>query len=367
MTKPTLPATHSFMVYEPELDEQRLMAAALGYSVAEVPVLPKYYVTWNKIERVPPSLPALGELVLDVSRWNWPVDYQAAKAAGVKRVYARATIGANGVDEQWVNHRNAILDAGLPLGAYHYFIWNEDPLRQAENFKRVTLDFCTEGPVVDAERRRNRIDPANPTGDKLPELVDKPQASANLLSLLNAIGGADQPPAGIYTSKNEWEAMFSLSAESVAKWWKWLAHYKNGAARWPEPLHLAVPDAPAGWWARLHQYRVAEPGELSWHPRALDLNVYRGETPPVVVPPPVPVPAPLFRARVKSLSNLRDRAGNQMVGADGGPVQVPGGATVDVWAVLPSIGPNALGQSFVDRWALAPDGRNLWSVNLERL
>lgn len=283
MTQP-LPATHSFIVYESELDEQRRMAAALGYTVTEARTLPSWYVTWNKIGVVAGPPPEVGELWIDVSRWNWPIDFRAAKAAGVKRVYARASIGANGVDEQWLNIRNAVLDAGLPLGAYHYFVWNEDGQRQADNFRRVTLDFCTEGPVVDAERRRNV-----PTADPnvfLPERVDKAVASANLLTLLNAIGGPDQPPAGIYTSKEEWQAMFSLSAEAVSRWWKWLAHYRNGTARWDFARDL--PDAPAGWWARVWQYRVAEPGELTWHPRALDLNRYMGETPPAAPPAPAP-------------------------------------------------------------------------------
>src|SRR3990167_4187654 len=276
----TLHATHSFMVYEPELDEQRIMAAALGYSVTEALVLPRYYVTWNKLGVTAGPPPVVGELWVDLSRHNWPVSIAQFKAAGVKRIYARATLGAGGVDDRWVDIRNAVLAEGLPLGAYHLFIWNEDPLRQADNFKRVTLDFCTEGPVVDVERRRNV-----PTADPNvfgPEAVDKATASANLLTLMNAIRGPDTPEAGIYTSKLEWGATTSLSAESVARWWKWVAHYNET---------ITLPDTPAGWWARVWQYWVAEAGELPWHPRRLDLNPYLGEAPPVG-------PLPLFRVRV---------------------------------------------------------------------
>src|SRR3990167_6219099 len=132
----TLHATHSFMVYEPELDEQRIMAAALGYSVTEALVLPRYYVTWNKLGVTAGPPPVVGELWVDLSRHNWPVSIAQFKAAGVKRIYARATLGAGGVDDRWVDIRNAVLAEGLPLGAYHYYIWNEDPLRQADNFKR---------------------------------------------------------------------------------------------------------------------------------------------------------------------------------------------------------------------------------------
>jgi GH25 family lysozyme M1 (1,4-beta-N-acetylmuramidase) len=271
-----------------------------------------------------PSLPApvVGELWVDVSRHNWPVDIQAFKAAGVRRVYARASIGAAGVDDRWQDIRNAVLAAGLGLGAYHYFVWNEDPARQADNFKRVTTDFFTEPPVVDAERRRNV-----PTDDPrifLPEVVNKSVANVNLLALLHSLGGADLPVPGIYTSKAEWAAMFSLSAGDVAQWWKWIAHYRNGADRWPEPLHLAQPNVPAGWWARVHQYRVAEPGELTWHPRALDLNVYRGDTP--VAPPP----GPLFRVRVTAAGlNVRGGPGTTF------PIlgSVPNGAELDVYEV----------------------------------
>lgn len=289
----TLPNVFSFYVNGPELPEQRAMAAALGYGVNEALVIPSYYVTWRKLNRPAARAPEVGELWVDVSRHNWPIDVKAFKAAGVKCVYARATLGANGVDDRWVDIRNAVLAEGLDLGAYHYFIWNEDGARQADNFKRVTLDFCTRGPVVDCERRRNV-----PTSDPavfLPEAVERATASANLLTLLNGIGQPDEETAGLYTSKVEWEAMFSLSAESVSRWWKWVAHYRNGAARWDWPADAHELAVPAGWQPRVHQYRVAAAGELPWHPRALDLNRFLGDD--FTIPATAPVePAPWWHA-----------------------------------------------------------------------
>jgi hypothetical protein len=286
----TLPNVHSFYVNAPDLDEQRAMAAALGYDVTEVPTLALWYVTWRKLGVTLGAPPTVGELWVDLSRHNWPVDIKAMKAAGVKRIYARATLGANGVDERWTDIRNAVLAENMPLGAYHLFIWNEDGERQADNFKRVTQDFCSEGPVADCERRRNV-----PTADPnvfLPEVVDKTVAGANLLKLMAHIGAPDTPQAGLYSSKNEWEAMFNLSAEQVAAYWKWVAQYRSN---WNFATDL--PDRPAGWWPRLWQYKVAAPGELTWHPRALDLNRYMGEAPPAAAPVDPPPPLPWWQTK----------------------------------------------------------------------
>lgn len=69
-----------------------------------------------------------------------------------------------------------------------------------------------------------------------------------------------------------------------------------------------------------------------------------------------------YQARARTALNMRDANGNIMPGST-----VPAGATVTVHALRELIGPNALGERYEDRAVLAPDGRNVWRANLERL
>lgn len=70
----------------------------------------------------------------DVSRWQNPIDWKKAKAAGYEFVIAKASDGATYKDKMFANHIKAAKAAGMITGAYHWLQFNADPLVQARNF-----------------------------------------------------------------------------------------------------------------------------------------------------------------------------------------------------------------------------------------
>lgn len=75
---------------------------------------------------------------------------------------------------------------------------------------------------------------------------------------------------------------------------EWLRNYLLWVADYTPPLQLPAHAA----FAWMHQYRVAEAGELAWHPGRLDLDRYTGDDPP-------PAPAPVH--------DLRDQTNQQVI------------------------------------------------------
>lgn len=89
---------------------------------------------------------------IDVSRWQKGIDWKAVAADGVQFAFLKATDGANGVDPEYQNHRKAAKAAGLLVGGYHYFRFEQDIPQQAVNFMRTLGDIRGElPPVVDVE------------------------------------------------------------------------------------------------------------------------------------------------------------------------------------------------------------------------
>jgi len=85
--------------------------------------------------RIPP-----GEIHgVDVSHYSGPVDFERIKAQRFAFVFLRSTMGVNGVDYRFHQHRKAAEWAGLKWGCYHFFRFGEDGAAQARHLLR-TLD-----------------------------------------------------------------------------------------------------------------------------------------------------------------------------------------------------------------------------------
>ena len=85
-------------------------------------------------------------LVLDLSHYDLPVDFQKIKAAGIVGAIYKASQGSSDSDSTYDASRKSAMAAGLLWGAYH-FGDNSDPLSQAANFiNNAQLDasdlFC---------------------------------------------------------------------------------------------------------------------------------------------------------------------------------------------------------------------------------
>ncbi len=94
-------------------------------------------------------IPKLG---MDVSHWQGSIDWPKAKAAGIQFAFIKATQGDTILDSKYrVNWENSRA-VGLPRGAYHFYDYRVDPLKQAAWLLGNTqLDPGELGYVLDVE------------------------------------------------------------------------------------------------------------------------------------------------------------------------------------------------------------------------
>lgn len=93
---------------------------------------------------------------VDVSHWQKPQDWHKHKADGKQFVFVKATEGVGYVDPMFKAHVQGARNAGLLVGAYHFFRPSLPYAIQAEHFlttcSAVTLDLP---PALDMETMDN--------------------------------------------------------------------------------------------------------------------------------------------------------------------------------------------------------------------
>lgn len=105
---------------------------------------------WRNVFVTDPSrYPAMG---IDVSHHNGKVDFHQVRQAGVKFVYLKATEGTSHDDPTFVPNCRGAREAGLLVGAYHYFRKHLSGKEQARHFLQVVQNQSLQLPlVVDVE------------------------------------------------------------------------------------------------------------------------------------------------------------------------------------------------------------------------
>ena len=95
------------------------------------------------------ALPVQG---IDISRYQGRIDFAAARAAGTRFVFMKATEGSDHVDPNFRANWEAAKRAGMPRGAYHFMTWCSLARDQAAWFKSVVPpDPDQLPPVLDLE------------------------------------------------------------------------------------------------------------------------------------------------------------------------------------------------------------------------
>jgi lysozyme len=97
--------------------------------------------------RSPQSYPVHG---IDISKYQQPVDWQAARAAGVSFAFIKATEGGDIRDPMFDTHWQGASRAGLPVGAYHFYYHCRPAAQQAAWFIRNVPKGALP-PVLDME------------------------------------------------------------------------------------------------------------------------------------------------------------------------------------------------------------------------
>ena len=94
---------------------------------------------------------------IDVSRYQGSISWNLVKAMQEKDTrisfaFIKATEGLNNTDPEFKRNWRGTKKAGIPRGAYHYFIASQSGKQQAELFiSKVTIDHGDLPPVLDIE------------------------------------------------------------------------------------------------------------------------------------------------------------------------------------------------------------------------
>lgn len=95
---------------------------------------------------------------IDVSAHTGKIDWDRVKNQNVSFVFVKASEGATLPDKNFQKNFDGAKKVGIPVSAYHFFNFNRDGVRQADNFlRRVNLKKFDLPPVVDVEEWGNRI------------------------------------------------------------------------------------------------------------------------------------------------------------------------------------------------------------------
>lgn len=91
---------------------------------------------------------------IDVSHYQGHIKWNEVKKSHhpIEFVFVRATMGKDGIDEQFERNWEEVKRVAYIRGAYHYYRPNENSSEQFENFKnQVTLESGDLPPVLDVE------------------------------------------------------------------------------------------------------------------------------------------------------------------------------------------------------------------------
>ena len=103
-------------------------------------------------QKTPKASPVKKVHGIDVSHHSGAVDWTKVKAHGHTFAFVKATEGMDDPDPMFAAHWPAMKKAGLIRGAYHFYVTEDDPGKQAKFFiQTVTLKKGDLAPVVDIE------------------------------------------------------------------------------------------------------------------------------------------------------------------------------------------------------------------------
>lgn len=179
----------------------------------------------EQIDNVLPIKPQTSSRLLgiDVSHYEPPVNWEKARAGGVKFMYTKATEGAGHIDKYLRVHADAAKSAGVLNGAYHFFHASIDGLKQAELYLQTVAGMSLDLPHC--------LDWEGSSGDGLPANAQKLEAKKWLDRVEKATGRVPM----IYGGESHLREM-GLGPE-FERYPLWLAHYgvRESQLRLPQP------------------------------------------------------------------------------------------------------------------------------------
>lgn len=156
--------------------------------------------------RIQPSLTEYPVRGVDISSHNGDVDFEKMKRSGIDFVMFKATEGISFIDKKFEENYTKARQAGLRVGAYHFFRFDCDGRVQAFHFLNTIGDRQFDFPLaLDVEES------GNPEGHARADIVRNLEAAINHLELR----GHD---VMLYTNKRGYSRFISRDFPDYPLW-----------------------------------------------------------------------------------------------------------------------------------------------------
>lgn len=187
---------------------------------------------------------------LDVSHHQAEIDWHAVRGQGFFFAYVKATEGGDFRDPMFAKHWQGAREAGLQVGAYHYFTFCKSGEEQARNFTAVVpQDADALPPVVDLEFGGNC--------SKTPTKEEMTRELAAFTALVTAHAGK---PLVHYATSEFFDAYLAGTPQTAPLWIRAV---------------FSAPRLPDGWTWTLWQY--ANRGRVDGVKSFVDMNAFHGD------------------------------------------------------------------------------------------
>ncbi|MBJ2183904.1 MAG: hypothetical protein JFR38_05240 [Muribaculaceae bacterium] len=197
---------------------------------------------------------------IDISAHNGIVDFgRAAREGGISFVYLKASEGDTFRDAAFENNYANAREAGLSIGAYHFFRFDCEGWRQAANMLRAIgprqLDLP---PAIDLEEWRNH--PGAVTGEVVVQLhgmIDYLRAAGHEPVIYTNKGSHRRFVRGRFDDIGLWISSFTDPPISRADWLFWQHSHSGRIPGVPGPVDLnTFCGDSADWHSALRHWRT---------------------------------------------------------------------------------------------------------------
>lgn len=203
-----------------------------------------YYLWWRESVIVSPDPAEYPVRGIDISAHNGVVDFDKVAAVGIKFVILKATEGASFKDRNFTANYRKARQAGLKVGAYHFFRFDVGGYMQALNLMHSLRGRNIDLPVViDVEEW------SNPRDYTTHDILTRLQAMINTLE-------SNGYQVMLYSNKDGFEKFFSRQ----------FAHYPLWLCSFTE-----APDA-----GNLRLWQFSHVGRVSGVDGKVDINTFNG-------------------------------------------------------------------------------------------
>ena len=168
---------------------------------------------------------------LDVSSHQGTIDWNAVARDGIASAYIKASEGGTWKDTKFAANWKGARQAGLRVGAYHFFTLCRDGEEQAENFLSMLeavdatshADRDTLAPVVDLELSGNCSERPAPevVAQRLDALVDRVEQECGRPVMFYVVDSFESRyPLPPRLERPRWERRIGLRPDGPWAWWQ---------------------------------------------------------------------------------------------------------------------------------------------------